>query len=370
MKSDINKLIQILNKRDLNGVGINDKSGDPKPKDIPIVPLTNEQKIIGNAIRYQMYQNTKSDSAYNLSEYAKNLKIDPTLTCIGGACDMYKNLGLDFSQVGDEASGVRESGLGGGKVVEYNPTFAKNYSKAGFEKLLGREMSSEDLQNIINNGNLAPGDLIQYIDEKGVPVHTNVVYKVNKDGTYTVYNSYAHNSNKNTGQNMEFIYNINPVQNSGKKVRHNVYRLSPDAAANLVQSGWGQGGKVFEPHAKMGNIDNYEKTKQEFIDYVKQNWNTYKPIFKVNRVEDIPDDVIKSNVIHQMTEDYEEKSNPKYWIKEYPGITSSQAVGFANNWSKAIERVKSLEDDFGVPIEQRAKEAYKKKAGATPKNNP
>lgn len=362
--SDVNKLIQILNRRE--SMPNNDPKKDPKPKDAVITPLTHEQKLISNAMRYQMYQNAKNDSPYELSQYARNLKIDPTLTCIGGACEMYKNLGLDFSAVGDEYSGVRDSVFGGGKVVEYNPTFAKNYSKAGFEKLLGREASSEDLQEIIKNGNLAPGDLIQYLDEKGIPKHTNTVYKVNPDGTYVVYNSYAHNTNKNTNENLDFIYTINPSENNNKKIKHNIYRLSPQAAANLTASNWGQGGKVFEAQAKMGNIDNYEIAKKDFLKMLTKNWNTYKDIFKVETPRDIPSDVLKDNVIYQMTEDYEKKSQPGYWAKAYHSssserLTPEEMNRMADGWKKAIERVNSLKNDFGVPIEQHALNAYKRK---------
>jgi hypothetical protein len=177
----------------------------------------------------------RNNTPYELSEAAVNSGIDPSLTCIGGACNAYKDLGIDFSGVGNEKQGVRESRTKG-KVVEYNPTFDKNYEAAGFEKLKGRPIEFNELTDIIQKGNLNPGDFIQYYNEKGIPDHTNIVLGSNPNGTLKVYNSYKHGKVKKGESQEPYIYTLNPEAQGFKGKKINVFRVGDQKAKEVNEA--------------------------------------------------------------------------------------------------------------------------------------
>ena len=225
---------------------------------------TPEQQKVADAIAWGIRNTIKNDTPYELSKSAKEKNLAPNLTCIGGACNFYKNLGLDFSAVGNEEAGVRESNEGG-KVVEYNPTFAKNYDKAGFIKLKDKDISNEELTDMIGSGLIKKGDIVQYINEKtGIPEHSNVIYDVRaskEDPGYTVYNAHKHSNAVLSGNEDPYIYQLNPKAASFQNKRYNVYRLSDEKAKELVQND--TGGKLSKSLTEV-SINN------EVADIVKQ----------------------------------------------------------------------------------------------------
>ena len=64
--------------------------------------LSPEQEKVANAVAWGIRNTIKGDSPYKLSKIAQAEGLAPNLTCIGGACNLYKNLGLDFSVFGKE----------------------------------------------------------------------------------------------------------------------------------------------------------------------------------------------------------------------------------------------------------------------------
>lgn len=255
---DINKLINILNKRDAAPA-----QTTPDP-DKPISKPTAAQSAVGTAIKMGVRKAVNEDKPYELSEGAVKSGLDPSLTCIGGACNLYKNIGIDFSGLGSEAEGVRESRTGG-KVVEFNPTFAKNYAAAGFEKLKDREVSSDELTDFIKNGDIQPGDIVQYINEKGVPEHSNVVYEADKEnGTYKVYNAFAHSTTNTRGSQDPFVYNLIPNAATYKNKKFNVYRLSAAKAEEINKKSW-EGDKGIYKANLENTLDNEIKSEKEIL---------------------------------------------------------------------------------------------------------
>jgi hypothetical protein len=225
-------LKNILNIIANNGGSPSKKEPDPTPAETPIKERTFQQKRFGDAVARRAQQMIINDQPYELAESATKKGIDPSLTCIGAACNIYKDFGVDFSMFGGEAEGVRESRTGG-KVVEYNPTFEQNYAKAGFEKLKGRPVTMPEIADMAKNKQLAPGMLIQQYNDKGVPDHTNIVLKANPDGTYQVYNAFKHSTSKNRGSKDDYVYTLNPFSESFKDKKFNVFTMSDEMSQKL-----------------------------------------------------------------------------------------------------------------------------------------
>jgi hypothetical protein len=219
------------------GLDFKPKSISQDGKTIPnekeeIKPITTSQRNIGQAAAWKVIEAIKANTPYQLSEDAVKSGIDPSLTCIGGVCNVYKDLGVDFSGVGNEKQGVRESRTKG-KVVEYNPTFDKNYKAAGFEKVKGRPIEFNELTDIIQKGNLNPGDFIQYYNEKGIPDHTNIVLGSNPDGSVEVYNSYKHGQATRGESKEPYVYTLNPSAQGFKGKKINVFRVGDQKATEI-----------------------------------------------------------------------------------------------------------------------------------------
>jgi len=220
-----------------NGLDFKPKSISQDGKTIPnekeeIKPITTSQRNIGQAAAWKVIEAIKANTPYQLSESAVKSGIDQSLTCIGGVCNVYKDLGVDFSGVGNEKQGVRESRTKG-KVVEYNPTFDKNYKAAGFEKVKGRPIEFNELTDIIQKGNLNPGDFIQYYNEKGIPDHTNIVLGSNPDGSVEVYNSYKHGQATRGESKEPYVYTLNPSAQGFKGKKINVFRVGDQKATQI-----------------------------------------------------------------------------------------------------------------------------------------
>jgi hypothetical protein len=219
------------------GLDFKPKSISQDGKTIPnekeeIKPITTSQRNIGQAAAWKVIEAIKANTPYQLSESAVKSGIDQSLTCIGGVCNVYKDLGVDFSGVGNEKQGVRESRTKG-KVVEYNPTFDKNYKAAGFEKVKGRPIEFNELTDIIQKGNLNPGDFIQYYNEKGIPDHTNIVLGSNPDGSVEVYNSYKHGQATRGESKEPYVYTLNPEAQDYKGKKINVFRVGDQKATEI-----------------------------------------------------------------------------------------------------------------------------------------
>jgi hypothetical protein len=219
------------------GLDFKPKSISQDGKTIPnekeeIKPITTSQRNIGQAAAWKVIEAIKANTPYQLSESAVKSGIDPSLTCIGGVCNVYKDLGVDFSGVGNEKQGVRESRTKG-KVVEYNPTFDKNYKAAGFEKVKGRPIEFNELTDIIQKGNLNPGDFIQYYNKKGIPDHTNIVLGSNPDGSVEVYNSYKHGQVTRGESKEPYVYTLNPEAQDYKGKKINVFRVGDQKATEI-----------------------------------------------------------------------------------------------------------------------------------------
>lgn len=197
---------------------------------------TQEQKTIGEQAAALALKNIEEDNPYQLAESGIKSGVDPSLTCIGALCNMYKDVGVDFSGLGGEKSGVRESRTGG-KVVEYNPTFEKNYKKAGFDRVKDRPVSADELHKLIKNQELAAGDIIQFYDDKGKPVHSNMIISKDEDGNYDMYNGYKHSNYKRLKQ--PYVEKTNPQEyeknpEGFEGVRFNVFRIGDDAAKKIL----------------------------------------------------------------------------------------------------------------------------------------
>lgn len=314
--------------------------------DKPLKPATPQQMHFGKATSWGIYNTVKNNTPYQLSEGATKSGIDPSLTCIGGACELYKNLGVDFSGVGDEKSGVRQSRTGG-MVVEYNPTFAKNYAKAGFDLLKGRSMNSDEVSELVKNQYLQPGDMIQYVNEKGIPEHTNVVYKINPDGTYQVYNAFKHSTVNTRGSKEDYVYNLNPDDSSFKTKKFNVYRVSEEKANELAEKdkstlAMNQAG------AARGINDDVETMRDEVIGGLKNmSQNELKAYYGVYKYTDIPESVIKKEAIEAVKRQYMNRTNPESYssYSSDPERAKNSAIGYSK-----LYKILSSSDDWGTPI--------------------
>jgi hypothetical protein len=190
------------------------------------------KKSAGQLAADLVLKNVAEKKPYTLSKKAVDTGNDPSNTCIGSLCNVYKDLGIDFSGLGSEKAGVRESNTGGA-VVEYNPTFTKNYKKAGFEMLGGKTATAENLYQMIVGKKLQPGDILQYMDENGKPVHSNMIVGMNEDGSYKMYNGYAHTKGDNP------VYNTNAEEfeknpEAFKNLKFNVFRIGEDGAKKIL----------------------------------------------------------------------------------------------------------------------------------------
>ena len=219
-------------------------------------PITPRQRTMGEIAAWKLIQDVKNNTPYQLSQSAIKAKIDPSLTCIGGACNAYNKMGVDFSRVGNESEGVRESNTGG-KVVEYNPTFDKNFAKAGFEKVKNRPIEYGELRELINNKQLNPGDIIQYYNDQGVPYHTNTVLSSEPDGGFKVYNAYKHGQASRGESKEPYIYTLNPDADQYKGKKINVFRLTDEKAKEL-QSNINETAGNFTPGSLFDTSDKYQ----------------------------------------------------------------------------------------------------------------
>lgn len=249
-------LKNILNIIANNGGSPSKKEPDPVPAEAAIKERTFLQKRFGDAVARRAQQMIINDQPYELAESATKKGIDPSLTCIGAACNIYKDFGVDFSMFGGEVEGVRESRTGG-KVVEYNPTFEKNYAKAGFEKLKGRPVTMSEIADMAKNKQLAPGMLIQQYNDKGVPDHTNIVLKANPDGTYQVYNAFKHSTSKNRGSKEDYVYTLNPFSDKFKDKKFNVFTMNDEMSYKLISAS-------IDPATKQGIKGGAQDTSDEY----------------------------------------------------------------------------------------------------------
>jgi hypothetical protein len=311
--------------------------------DKPLKPATPQQMQVGKAASWGIYNTVKNNTPYQLSEGAIKAGNKPELTCIGGACELYKNLGIDFSGLGSESEGVRQSRTGG-MVVEYNPTFAKNYAKAGFDLLKGRSMNKNEVSELVKNQYLQPGDLIQYVNEKGVPDHTNVVYKINPDGTYQVYNAFKHSTVNYKGSKEDYVYNLNPNA-SNKKI--NIYRISEEKANELAEKdkstlAMNQAG------AARGINDDVETMRDKIIGNLKNmSQSDLKTYYGVYKYTDIPEDLIKKEAIESVKKQYMNLTNPESYSfnSSDPERAKNSAIGYSK-----LYKILSSSDDWGTPI--------------------
>jgi hypothetical protein len=178
---------------------------------------------LGNVIAAMAKERGQSKKGYTLSKATLDKKVDPTLTCIGGACDVYRSAGFEFPNLPGFIK-ADKSAVGGDYVTEYNPTFAENYDKAGFDKVeLARK---EDISQMSKY--LRKGDMVQYWKE-GKPYHTNIATEVNPDGTYGVFNNYS----LSVGE--EPLYNLDPTKSDDEKVV--IYRPKSETAMKALEKG-------------------------------------------------------------------------------------------------------------------------------------
>ena len=336
------------------------------PADMPLKPLTPEQDRIGQAATWEILNAVKNNTPYKLSEGAVKSGIDPSLTCIGGACNLYKNLGVDFSNVGDDKSGVRESRTGG-KVVEYNPTFAKNYDKAGFELMKGRSMSSDELNELIKSGYLHGGDMVQYINEKGVPEHTNVVYNVNQDGSYKVYNAFKHSTVNERDSTDPYVYDLNPNADAFKNKKFNVYRISPDKAKELMENDKGKGA-ISEATANASLNDEFAKMREQKVipELKSMDKGELKTYFGFSNFKEIPKEEIDKITLDRMRGDYGQMldMNRILRLKNSDGtpITEETAKNTLRGYQQKYNRITNG-NDWGNNVEYYQYQNFKKKTG-------
>jgi hypothetical protein len=141
---------------------------------------------------------------------------DPTskMTCINGVCTIAADQGVDFSALPqNEGSGVRQDAQGRW-IPQYNPTFSKNYQKAGYRLLDVNETPAE-------------GDIVQYYN-KNTPIHAELVLSAN-DKKINTFNNY----DLTGGGSGFYTRNFDPSQepyNAEKWTDTRYYRLTPEAA--------------------------------------------------------------------------------------------------------------------------------------------
>jgi len=215
-----------------NKTPISDKTVSPDNE-------TPNKQAIGKKVAAMAISNIQNNTPYQLAESGVKRGVDPSLTCIGALCNMYKDAGVDFSGLGGEMSGVRESRTGG-KVVEYNPTFEKNYKKSGFERIKDRPISGQELYELIKGQKLSEGDIIQFYNEKGKPVHSNMIISKDPDGGYSMYNGYKHSNYDKLKE--PYVEKTNPEEyeknpEAFKNRKYNVFRISEQAAKKINKNG-------------------------------------------------------------------------------------------------------------------------------------
>jgi hypothetical protein len=302
--------------------------------------LSPEQEKVANAVAWGIRNTIKGDSPYKLSKIAQAEGLAPNLTCIGGACNLYKNLGLDFSVFGKEP-GVRESDEGG-TTVEYNPTFAKNYAKAGFIKLQDKEIDNDEFQKMLKAGLIKKGDIIQNVNETtGIPYHSNVVYDAsgpNEEPRYTVYNAYKHSDavlNGKNSRNDYYLYNPLDVPEF-KNRKYNIFRLSDEKAKELVKAD--AGGKLSQSAIDI-SIDNEVKDIVKEItnvkdkaskSYLRETYGTED--FSRENIEKIADQKYLSKLKYQ--------TDPAVWLrfnKGNPKFDAKWAQEMADEAKRKLE---------------------------------
>jgi hypothetical protein len=339
------------------GPGKNKSKKDAVPKEEPITKPTQQQASIGEAIKMGIRNVIRKDAPYELSEGAVKSGIDPALTCIGGACELYKNIGIDFSAFGGEKEGVRESRKGG-KVVEYNPTFAKKYTEAGFQKLKDRDINSDELTDMIKTGDIQSGDIVQYINEKGIPEHSNVVYETDKaNGLYKVYNAFKHSTSNTRGTKDAFFYNLVPNAEAFKNKKFNVYRLSPDKASQLLKEDFSKKGSIYQSRLE-NDVDNDVKAEKEKIrqEIKKMSPSDLEERFGVNNYNLIGEDVINKVALETYAWNMRNEDNPeelikKYRTKDYQPISMDFALKLADKNAR-MKQIFNEGGDWGVPLER------------------
>ncbi len=321
----------------------------------PLTKLTAEQDKLGQAVTWGIYNAVKNDKPYQLSKGAKEAGLNPSLTCIGGACNLYKNLGLDFSGLGSESEGVRESDEGG-KVVEYNPTFAKNYAKAGFNLIKNREISSDELSQLIKDGYLHGGDIVQYIDEKGVPEHSNVVYNITKEGGYKVYNANKHSKVATEGSQEDYLYTLNPNAETFKNKKFKVYRVSPEKAKELLDNDKKTGGKISKAVSEATLNDEVsaeaDNVRKEIMNMDK---NELRSKYGVNYPNELKPEIISKIASDRYARNLKSQSEPsivsKYTDPQTGGLISPKDAQQIISGAKSKLDIYSKGQDWGTPIE-------------------
>jgi len=105
------------------------------------------------------------------------------LGCIAGVCNVYRHSGVDFGKSDETVPvpGAKENE--GQNIYKYNPSFAKNAKKAGFNPIEIKD--EEDFKNKVE-----PGDMIQYIDAKNVPHHMRLAMGKDENGNVKMYDNY------------------------------------------------------------------------------------------------------------------------------------------------------------------------------------
>lgn len=337
----------ILNIIANNGGSPSKKEPDPTP-DTPIKPLTLNQKAFGDAVARKALQNVQQDKPYELAESAVKKGIDPSLTCIGGACNIYKDFGVDFSMFGGEAEGVRESRTGG-KVVEYNPTFEKNYAKAGFEKLKGRPLTTDEIADLAKNKQLAPGMLIQYYNDKGIPEHTNIVLKSNEDGTYQVYNAFKHSTAKIRGDKSGYVYTLNPYAESYKNKKFNVFVMNDENAAKLFKNSYDFGKQQYKP----GGVADmaFDAAIDEELNYKINN--------SIKEIKEMSDDNVNA-IFEKPKKALTREDIIRYTFEEM--LDNYQALSDINNYGPG-KRFQSFSPEQAENFSKRAKVKYNRMRG-------
>lgn len=178
---------------------------------------------LGNIISAIAKERGAKKEGYSLSKATLDKKVDPTLTCIGGACDVYRAAGFEFPELPGFIKADKPA-VGGDFLTEYNPSFAASYDKAGFDKI---EVTDKEQMKSMSKL-LKKGDMVQYWDDQK-PYHTNLVTDINDDGSYNVFNNYALSSGE------ESLYKIFPQD--AKNAKTVIYRAKDETAAKALEKG-------------------------------------------------------------------------------------------------------------------------------------
>lgn len=353
---DLARIQQIINDKDKKGPG----PKKPEP-DVPI-SITYAQEKMGKAVARAIQNDILNDNPYQLSEGAIKSGNDPSLTCIGKACEVYKNFGVDFSLFGGDKEGVRESRTGG-KVVEYNPTFEKNYQKAGFEKLKGRTVKTEEIKEMAVNNQLKPGMLIQYYNEKGIPEHTNIVTKVFPDGTYQVYNAFKHSTSKNRGTKEPYLYVVNPDAKAFKGKDFNVFVLGSEKSSELInksvdysKSKYGDdipGGAsdLYRDYQMDEDIIKYIPDARKWAETLAQNGNSEydRRNLTTQKLIDIAYRMIENGYMEQVKKD--EKNPNRLWYNATDNTREPNPAA-VHHFKRLYNKAKGNRSKYGVDYDE------------------